>query len=85
MKDRYIKEIKEFLEEHHLEGADVKRISEDDMLFELRILDSFGIVELIAFLEDRYSIELDADDLVINNLMMIRAIAAMIDRKISEK
>jgi acyl carrier protein len=44
---------------HNLGRGEVTQASDDDDLFASGLLDSIGIVELIAFIEEKYSIELD--------------------------
>lgn len=57
-------------------GADVD-------LLESRILDSFSIVQMAVFIQERFEVELDADDLVRANLCRLTAMVAMIDRKLA--
>lgn len=61
---------------------------EDDIdpnvdLLESRILDSFSIVQMAVFIQERFEVELDADDLVRANLSRLSAMVAMIDRKLA--
>ena len=57
-------------------GADVD-------LLDSHILDSFSIVTMAVFIQGRFEVELDADDLVRDNLSRLSAMAAMIDRKLA--
>jgi acyl carrier protein len=45
------------------------------------LLDSLAIEQLIAFLEDSFSIEFDDDELDAVNFSSIDAVAALVDRK----
>jgi acyl carrier protein len=56
-------------------------ISEDMDLLEERILDSFSIVQMAVFIQSRFDIELEASDLVRENLAKISSMIAMINRK----
>jgi Phosphopantetheine attachment site. len=56
----------------------------DDDLLENRILDSFNIIELALFIQTRFGIELDADDLVRANLARLSSMISLIERKRSE-
>ena len=40
-----------------------------------------GIVELVAFIEGKYDIKLDSDDLVVANFSLIASIVALITEK----
>lgn len=50
-------------------------------LLEKQVLDSFSIVQLAVFIQERFGIELDAEDLVRDNLSRLSNIVALIDRK----
>ena len=50
-------------------------------LLEERILDSFSIVQTAMFIQEQFDIELDADDLVRDNLSTLSSMIALIERK----
>jgi len=52
-------------------------------LLEQRILDSFSIVQMAVFIQERFQVELEAEDLVRTNLCRLSAMIAMIDRKLA--
>lgn len=58
-------------------------VAEDADLLEERILDSFSIVQMAVFIQQRFELELDAEDLVRANLCRLSAMVAMIDRKLA--
>jgi acyl carrier protein len=51
-----------------------------DLLLE-GVIDSFGVVEIIMMLEQRFSIEFDFDELGSDELTQIGPLAAYVDRK----
>ena len=53
----------------------------DADLLESKILDSFNIVELAMFIQDRFEIELEAEDMVRANLSKLSSMLALIERK----
>ena len=53
----------------------------DADLLEGKILDSFNIVELAMFIQERFEIELEAEDLVRSNLARLSSMVDMIERK----
>lgn len=55
-------------------GADVD-------LLEQKILDSFSVVQLALFIQERFAIELEAEDLVRANLTRLSRMVALIHRK----
>lgn len=58
-------------------------IDADADLLEEHILDSFSIVQMAVFIQQRFDIELDADDLVRANLCKLSSMVAMIDKKLA--
>ncbi len=55
-----------------------KRLTEDFELVKSGALDSIGIFNLVAFLEKKFSITIDAADLVESNFASIKAISAFV-------
>jgi len=53
----------------------------DADLLEQKILDSFNIVELAVFIQDRFNVELEAEDLVRANLCRLSSMVALIESK----
>ncbi|MGA7235521.1 MAG: acyl carrier protein [Bryobacteraceae bacterium] len=54
------------------------QIKDSDPLLESGILDSLGVLEVVAFIEQEYSIHVSDDDLVLENFRSIDRIAAFI-------
>jgi acyl carrier protein len=53
-------------------------------LLDARILDSFNIVTLAMFIQENFAVELDAEDLVRENLAKMSSMIALIHRKQNE-
>jgi acyl carrier protein len=51
-----------------------------DLLLE-GVIDSFGVVELIVMLEERFAVEFDFDELPADDLTRVGALAAYVERK----
>jgi len=77
-------ELRSFLLNNFLYGNDAPEFhfSDDDSLLERGIIDSTGILELIAFLEVRYSIVIEDDELVPDNLDSVSRVARFVERKL---
>jgi len=56
-------------------------IEDDDSLLGTKLLDSLNVAELIAFLEKRYKVTFDGDELTPDNLDTINAIARLLEQK----
>lgn len=65
--DTYLTEIKAFIIDNFLFG-DGSSLEPGTSFMENGIIDSTGILELISFLEEKYSITIDDEELVPENL-----------------
>jgi acyl carrier protein len=73
-------EIREFVKQNFLFG-DGGTLLNDDSFLEKGIVDSTGILEIIAFIEKKYGINVDDSELLPENLDSINNIAAFLERK----
>ena len=74
-------ELRHFIEENFLVGQQ-QSIGNNDSFLEAGIIDSTGILELMTYLEERYGIELDSDDLTPENLDSVSRLVQFVSRKI---
>ena len=56
-------------------------VEPDTNLFETGILDSFSIIQTAVFIQEQFKIELDAEDLVRDQLSTLSHMAALIDKQ----
>jgi methoxymalonate biosynthesis acyl carrier protein len=61
-------------------GHDLKN---DDDIFALGFTNSLFAMQLVAFVEQEFGIEIDSDDLDLDNFRTVNAIAALVDRKLA--
>ncbi|PYS56344.1 MAG: acyl carrier protein [Acidobacteria bacterium] len=73
-------ELHDYIVGNLLFGQGVELRVEDSFL-ERGIIDSAGVLELIAFIEEKYGIEVENDELVPENLDSIRNITQFLMRK----
>jgi D-alanine--poly(phosphoribitol) ligase subunit 2 len=59
-------------------GTDASGLEEDDMIPDTGILDSAGIIEFVMTFDNVYELGLQAEDMTIDNLGSLSAIAAFI-------
>ncbi len=85
MKDSIEKKVRDFIRENFLMGEDDANIGPDDSLLDNGIIDSTGILELVAFLEETFEIEVKDEELVPENLDTISFIVSYIERKLTEE
>lgn len=73
-------EIRKYVVETFLFGQEAD-LTDDTSFLEKGILDSTGVLELVAHLETTYGIKVSDDELTPDNLDSINAICAYITRK----
>ena len=74
------KDLRQFVRESFLFGQEIT-FSDDDSFLELGLIDSTGVLELVAFLEGEYQIRVEDDELVPENLDSIGNLVRFIESK----
>ncbi len=77
-------EVEQFISEQFIFDQD-RKITRDDSLLETGTIDSTGILELVLFLEERFSIKVDDEDMIPDNLDSINRIANFVDGKLASQ
>ena len=72
--------LREFIRENFLFGQETP-VSDDDSFLELGIIDSTGVLELVAFLEQEYRIRIADEELVPENLDSINRLLRFLEAK----
>jgi acyl carrier protein len=72
--------IREFVVDSFLFGDD-QGLTEKTSLFDSGIVDSTGILEMVAFVEERYAMTVGDDELIPENFETVAAIARYVDMK----
>ncbi|MEI6290623.1 MAG: acyl carrier protein [Chloroflexota bacterium] len=72
--------IREFITTEILHGTLTAPLNDQDPLIETGIIDSLGVMTLLAFLENKYEIQMPGDELVPENFETVSAITALVDR-----
>jgi len=62
---------------------DGRAVNDDDDIFALGFANSLFAMQLVAFVEGQFKIEIGSDDLEIDNFRSIAAISALVERKMS--
>jgi acyl carrier protein len=70
-----------FIRENFLFSDEASPLSPTDSLMEAGLIDSTGVLELVAFLEQEFGIAMADADIVPANLDTIAGIAAYVSRK----
>ena len=75
-------EIRQFIIDNFLFGEMDAKLSNDDSLLDRGIIDSTGVLELVAFLEDKYVMKVQDDELVPQNLDSVNGLVRFVNRKV---
>ncbi len=73
-------ELRQFIVESFLFGRD-SSFSNEDSLLEKGLIDSTGVLELIAFLKEKYGVSVEEAEMIPDNLDSIQSLSAFIQRK----
>ena len=71
----------EFITKDLARGKVIGSLGCNDDLIESEILDSLGIMKLILFLENNYSVKISDEDLTLENFTSIMSINSLLERK----
>ena len=76
--------IHQFIADNFLFREDRASVAEDESLLEAGLIDSTGVLELVAFLETEFKIQMADADIVPENLDSVRSIAGYVRRKTAD-
>lgn len=74
--------IREFIIKEMLQQPLETELDDNDQLVESGIIDSLGVMTLLSFLEEKFSIQIQGGDLIPENFASISKIAALVDRQL---
>jgi acyl carrier protein len=76
--DQIREKIRGYIEENFLYMQPDFVLGDDDRLLERGVVDSMGVVEMLAFIEDEYGVKAADDEISEANLGTLRAIARFV-------
>lgn len=77
-------DVRGFVTDNFLFGRKNAKLAGDDSLLEQGLIDSTGVLELVSFIENKFEIKVEDDDLVPDNLDSINRLIAFIEAKLDE-
>lgn len=83
MSEEMVDVVKRYIENELLRDRDDGGIESDENLFTGGLIDSMGIMRLVAFLEKSYDIKIPPADLTPANFMTVEKIAGYLKRLIA--
>lgn len=73
--------IREHVQLNVLEGDSEVQLLNDTNLIDHNILDSLGIFTLTSFLVERFGVQIEPDDVILENFETVRSIAQLVRSK----
>ncbi|MCP4138487.1 MAG: acyl carrier protein [bacterium] len=74
-------ELINFIKENFIAGRSDTEVDIEASLIDTGIIDSTGVLELVTYIEDTYSIEVDDEELIPENLDSVKNIIAFLGTK----
>jgi acyl carrier protein len=75
-------ELRQFVTDNFMFGKPYVGFADDNSFIERGIIDSTAVMELVAFLEERYQIKLQDKDLIPENLDSINGLARYVESRL---
>ena len=72
--------IRSFIEENFLFQIGDQKLADNHSLLEAGVVDLTGVLELVAFLEDTFHLQIADKDIIPQNLDTVDAITAFVER-----
>ena len=74
--------IKKFIIDNFIIDESTATLDNDQSFLESGIIDSTGILELVSFLEEHYTIKIEDEELIPGNLDSVNNVVGFINRKL---
>lgn len=82
MQDRIEDDIRRFIAENFLYRDDTQGLESGQSLLAAGLVDSTGVLELVAFLEERFSFRIPDSDMLPENLDSIAGLVTYVGRRV---
>lgn len=73
--------IRDYLQTEVIEPGAVAVLTDDTQLWDEELIDSMGIMMLIAHIEDEFGVDIEVDDVDVEHFKTVSTIAALIEGK----
>ena len=74
--------IKNFITENFLVDGDTNQLDNNQSFLESGIIDSTGMMELVSFVEGQYTIKIEDEELIPDNLDSVNNVVRFINKKL---
>jgi acyl carrier protein len=76
-------EIRNYLAEEFLFGR-TETLNDDTPLLG-NVIDSQGVIEVVSFVQQRFKIEIEDEDVTTDNLATLKSVVALVEKKLRSK
>jgi D-alanine--poly(phosphoribitol) ligase subunit 2 len=83
--DVVMDKLRTFIRSEFKVPASDAEFTDDVHLFDYGYVDSFGAVTLIAFIDERFSVKISDQDLIVHPLNTIREISTLVAERVKEE
>ena len=77
--------VRKFIVDNFSFGREDVTFSDDESLLEKGLIDSTGVLELVTFLETKYKIHIEDDELIPDNLDSVNKMMRFVDQKTAKE
>lgn len=82
MVENIAREVKEFVVTNFLFGQDNGKLTNEASFLETGVIDSTGVLELVAFVEEKYQVSISDKELLPENLDSVHNVSRFVARKL---
>lgn len=75
------RQIRDFILKNALSGSTGITLDDEDSFLEKEIIDSTGVLELVSFVEERFGIEVNDDELIPDNFDSVSKLNEYVKKK----
>ncbi len=80
--DMLRRHVRQYIADNFLMGASEAKLGDDDSFMAQQVIDSFGVLELVSFIEATFGIKVDETEMVAGNLDSVNGIVRYLQGKL---
>jgi len=73
--------LKEFIMTEVNPDLNLSHLDDDEPLIESSIIDSVGVLKILAFMDETFGVDLSSDQIKLENFKNVSSICALVDRQ----
>ena len=75
-------DVRAYIADNFIMGTNGTKFTDSDSFLDLHIIDSTGFLELVAYIEEKYSIRVEDEEMIPENLDSLNSIEAYVEKKL---